>query len=71
MIWLPADNNGCPFGDHRRRQAGKNYIETREVDRYKLLSTSLINDLISYFGFIRDLAQHCGQVARTLDRVDL
>ena len=67
MIWLPADDDGCCFGHHRRRRA-TDYIETRGVDKNRLIST-IINDLIPYY-FVCDLTQHHGRVARTLDCVD-
>ena len=67
MIWLPADNDGCRFGHHCRWRA-TDYIETRGVDKNRLITT-IINDLIPYY-FVRDLTQHHGRVARTLDRVD-
>ena len=67
MIWLPADDDGCCFGHHRRRRA-TNYIKIREVDRNKLITT-LIYDLVWYY-FVHDLAQHHGRVARTFDRAE-
>jgi hypothetical protein len=67
IIWSPADDDGCRFGHHRRRRA-TDYIKIREVDRNKLIST-IINGFVSYY-FVRDLAQHHGRVACTLDRVD-
>jgi hypothetical protein len=67
MIWSPADDNGCRFGHHHRRQV-TDYIKTRGVDR-KILISTIINGLLRQF-FIRDLARHHGRVTRTFDRVD-
>jgi hypothetical protein len=67
MIWSSADDVECCFGHHPRRQATV-YIKIREADRNKLIST-ITNGLILYY-FARDLVQHHGLVARTLDRVD-
>ena len=38
MIWAPADDNGCRFGDHCPRRA-IDFIKNKVIDRKILITT--------------------------------